>query len=159
MWILTALCYNPLRKFCLLKSGEASFYHPQKRLTASFVKRMGNLFSDSKDLHNGESVKIIEEAISSNCVVIFSKTTCPYCTMAKEAFDDINVHYKTIELDQIENGSHLQSALHEMTGARTVPRVFVNGTCIGGGTETRKLSQEGTLLQLVQQCNLTAGQS
>lgn len=79
--------------------------------------------------------------------------------MAKEAFDDINVNYKVIELDQIENGSHLQSALQEMTGARTVPRVFVNGTCIGGGTETRKLNQEGKLIQLVQQCNLTAAQS
>lgn len=79
--------------------------------------------------------------------------------MAKEAFDNINVNYKAIELDQLENGSHLQSALHEMTGARTVPRVFVNGTCIGGGTETKKLNQEGKLLQLVQQCNLTSTQS
>lgn len=143
----------------MLKSQEASFHHPQKRLTVFFVSRMGNLFSDSSNLNNDDAQKIIEEAISNNCVVIFSKTSCPYCRMAKEAFDDINVNYKTIELDQIENGSHLQSALHEMTGARTVPRVFVNGTCIGGGTETRKLNQEGKLIQLVQQCNLRATES
>lgn len=45
--------------------------------------------------------------------------------MAKEAFNDINVNYKTIELDQMENGSHLQSALHEMTGARSVSTAFI----------------------------------
>nr|DBA18205.1 TPA: hypothetical protein GDO54_016481 [Pyxicephalus adspersus] len=120
---------------------------------------MGNSNSNSANLQNSNAVKTIEEVISNNCVVIFSKTSCPYCTMAKRAFDEINVNYKTIELDRIEDGSHLQSALHEMTGARTVPRVFVNGTCIGGGSETRKLNEEGKLLQLVQQCNLTSARS
>ncbi|XP_040215742.1 glutaredoxin 2 isoform X2 [Rana temporaria] len=158
MRILPALYCNLFRKICLLKSREASFHYPQKR-TAYFLTRMGNYISNATDQQNGNAVKLIEETISNNCVVIFSKTSCPYCTMAKEAFDDISVSYKAIELDQIENGSHLQSALHGMTGARTVPRVFVNGTCIGGGTETRKLNQEGKLLQLVQQCNLTATQS
>ncbi|KAM5148840.1 glutaredoxin 2 [Mantella aurantiaca] len=150
---------NLFRKICLLKPRAALFHYQQKGSTASFVKRMGNYISDSTNLKHGDAVKIIEEAISNNCVVIFSKTTCPYCTMAKEAFNDINVNYKTIELDEMANGSNLQSVLHEMTGARSVPRVFVNGTCIGGGTETRKLNQEGKLLQLVQQCNLTAAQS
>ncbi|KAM9324930.1 glutaredoxin 2 [Gastrophryne carolinensis] len=120
---------------------------------------MGNLLSNTTDLQQDDATKTIEEAIADNCVVIFSKTTCPYCKMAKETFNDINVSYKAIELDQIENGGQLLSALHKMTGARTVPRVFVNGKCIGGGNETRKLNQDGKLLQIVQQCNITANQS
>lgn len=33
-----------------------------------------------------------------------------------------------------------------------VPRVFVNGTCIGGGSDTKRLHQEGKLLPLIEQC-------
>ncbi|XP_040215745.1 glutaredoxin 2 isoform X3 [Rana temporaria] len=60
-------------------------------------------------------------------------------------------------------GNYISNATDQQNGNAVklieVPRVFVNGTCIGGGTETRKLNQEGKLLQLVQQCNLTATQS
>ncbi|XP_075473046.1 glutaredoxin 2 [Ascaphus truei] len=113
--------------------------------------RMGNNASNSASISlPSESVKMVQEMVSQNSVVIFSKTSCPYCTMAKEAFNDINVSYKTVELDQQEHGNQIQEALLQITGARTVPRVFVNGTCIGGGTETRKLKEDGKLLELVQ---------
>ncbi|KAM4023469.1 glutaredoxin 2 [Anomaloglossus baeobatrachus] len=148
---LWTVCSLPLRK------GPCD--PPSKRLTASLAYRMGNLFSNSTDLPQSEAVKLVQDTVSGNCVVIYSKTTCPYCTMAKDVFNSINVHYKSIELDEVENGSQLQEALHHMTGARTVPRVFVNGACIGGGTETRKLNQEGKLIQLIQQCNITASES
>jgi glutaredoxin 3 len=39
----------------------------------------------------------------------------------------------------------LQDVLLEMTGARTVPRVFIGGKCIGGGTETAAAAQNGSL--------------
>ncbi|XP_075038759.1 glutaredoxin 2 [Mixophyes fleayi] len=151
---LSALYCNIFRQVLCLQLREDT-YHLSKRLTASFTNRMGNFFSNSTDRLQFDARKIVEETVSRNCVVIFSKTTCPYCKMAKEAFNTINVSYKAIELDQVENGSQLQEALHEVTGGTTVPKVFVNGTCIGGGTETRKLNQEGKLLQLVQQCNIT----
>nr|XP_023488229.1 glutaredoxin 2 isoform X1 [Equus caballus] len=94
------------------------------------------------------------ETISDNCVVIFSKTSCSYCTMAKKLFHDINVNYKVVELDMLEYGSQFQDALYKMTGDRTVPRIFVNGTFIGGATDTHRLHKEGKLLPLVQQCYL-----
>ncbi|EPY80039.1 glutaredoxin 2 isoform 1 [Camelus ferus] len=62
----------------------------------------------------------IQETISDNCVVIFSKTSCSYCTMAKKLFHDMNVHYKVVELDMLEYGSQFQDALYRMTGERTV---------------------------------------
>ncbi|XP_063796265.1 glutaredoxin 2 isoform X2 [Pseudophryne corroboree] len=143
------------RKVWALQLREG-IYHLSKQLTTSFANRMGNFFSNATDLPQFDALKMVEETVSKNCVVIFSKTTCPYCSMAKEAFNSINVSYKAIELDELENGSQVQEALHEMTGGRTVPKVFVNGACIGGGTETRNLNQEGKLLQLVQQCNIRA---
>lgn len=72
--------------------------------------------------------------------------------MAKNVFNDIGARYKVIELDEHNDGRRLQEALAQMTGARTVPRVFINGNCIGGGSDTKQLHQQGKLLPLIEQC-------
>uniref|UniRef100_A0A6G1RTA3 Glutaredoxin-2, mitochondrial n=1 Tax=Hypotaenidia okinawae TaxID=2861861 RepID=A0A6G1RTA3_9GRUI len=115
---------------------------------------MGNSQPASAGLSNSTTANQIQEIISKNCVVIFSKTTCPYCRMAKEIFEDMNVDYTAVELDMNANGSLFQDVLEEMTGARTVPRVFVNGTFVGGATDTQRLHEEGKLLPLVYQCEV-----
>ncbi|NWU05465.1 GLRX2 protein, partial [Cephalopterus ornatus] len=94
----------------------------------------------------------IQNIISDNCVVIFSKTTCPYCKMAKKLFEGLNVNYTAVELDTNTNGGLFQDILEQMTGGRTVPRVFINGICVGGATDTQRLHDEGKLLPLVHQC-------
>ncbi|XP_031138306.1 glutaredoxin 2 isoform X2 [Sander lucioperca] len=113
--------------------------------------RMGN-FTSSTALSSTSCVQYVREMVSHNCVVIFSKTTCPYCKMAKNVFNEIGATYKVIELDEHNDGRRLQEALAQMTGARTVPRVFINGNCIGGGSDTKQLHQQGRLLPLIQQC-------
>ncbi|XP_060034459.1 glutaredoxin 2 isoform X2 [Erinaceus europaeus] len=115
---------------------------------------MGNSTSSSFGTPATAPVNQIQETISDNCVVIFSKTSCSYCTMAKKIFNDMNVNYKAVELDMLEYGSQFQDALYKMTGERTVPRIFVNGTFIGGATDTHRLHKEGKLLPLVHQCYL-----
>jgi len=65
-------------------------------------------------------INTIRQRVAQSTVVIYSKTSCPYCTMAKEVFKKINQPYDLIELDQISDGSSIQDALGEMTGARTV---------------------------------------
>ncbi|XP_054007873.1 uncharacterized protein LOC128891922 isoform X1 [Hylaeus anthracinus] len=87
----------------------------------------------------------VNQLIASNTVVIFSKTKCPYCKMAKEVFDSLNQKYTAIELDERDDGNEIQSILGEMTGARTVPRVFVKEVCLGGGTDVKKLYASGEL--------------
>ncbi|XP_054690471.1 glutaredoxin 2 isoform X1 [Grus americana] len=116
--------------------------------------RMGNRTPASVGLSNDAAVSQIQEIISDNCVVIFSKTTCFYCKMAKKLFEGMNVNYTAVELDMNTNGSHFQDILEQMTGGRTVPRVFVNGTFVGGATDTQRLHEEGKLLPLVYQCQV-----
>jgi glutaredoxin 3 len=36
-----------------------------------------------------------------------------------------------------------------MTGAKSVPRVFVNGSFIGGGTDVKKLYENGDLAKML----------
>ena len=43
----------------------------------------------------------VNKLIESNKVVIFSKTTCPYCAKVKELFASLNEQVVTVELDEI----------------------------------------------------------
>ncbi len=45
----------------------------------------------------------------------------------------------------------IQDYLRELTGARSVPRVFIGGKCIGGGTETQELAQKGKLVTMLKE--------
>ncbi|XP_027469482.1 glutaredoxin 2 isoform X1 [Zalophus californianus] len=137
----------------LVRSGSS----PAGRLggaAGAAASGMGNSTSSSWGKSATVPVNQIQETISDNCVVIFSKTSCSYCTMAKKLFHDMNVKYKVVELDMLEYGSQFQDALYKMTGEKTVPRIFINGTFIGGATDTHRLHKEGKLLPLVHQCYL-----
>ncbi|XP_058615860.1 glutaredoxin 2 isoform X6 [Onychostoma macrolepis] len=82
-----------------------------------------------------------------------SSSACTqFVQMAKNVFNEIGATYKVVELDQHNDGGRLQETLAQITGARTVPRVFINGQCIGGGTDTKQLHQQGKLLPLIEQC-------
>ncbi len=95
------------------------------------------------------SAQFVHDSIDNNKVVIFSKTTCLYSNLAKEQFQKLNFPYLTIELDRRDDGNLIQAILGEMTDASTVPRVFVDGKFIGGGTEVKKLYESGELKRLL----------
>ncbi len=52
---------------------------------------------------NKKIADYVEDLIKSNKVLIFTTTTCPYCTKVKELFKSINQEYKAIVLDEIGN--------------------------------------------------------
>ena len=120
----------------------------------------------------------IQALNAAHKVVIYSKTTCPYCDNAKRAFAGdyfasfkkkivsvspsltplpalpsppppaINVVPHVLELDQLPNTSAWQSALGGLTGATSVPRVFINNVFLGGGDDTVAAQRSGKLAQL-----------
>ncbi|CAH0563414.1 unnamed protein product [Brassicogethes aeneus] len=98
---------------------------------------------------SGEKKDYVQSVIKSDKIVIFSKSYCPYCTMAKEVFDKIKEKYTLIELDERDDGDEIQGILGDLTGARTVPRVFVKGDCLGGGSDVKALLEKGELQKIV----------
>ncbi|KAL9267952.1 Glutaredoxin-C2-like protein [Drosera capensis] len=90
-----------------------------------------------------------KELVSSNPVIVFSKSYCPYCKKAKNLLTELGVSFKVIELDIESDGSEIQSALAEWTGQRTVPNVFIGGNHIGGCDATVGLQQQGKLVPLL----------
>jgi len=94
-------------------------------------------------------IEFAKAEIASNDVVVFSKTFCPYCTSTKKLFSDMNVNAKIIELDKIDNGADVQSALLDITGQRTVPNVFIKGKHLGGNDVTQAAAKNGKLMEMM----------
>ncbi|CAH3164724.1 unnamed protein product [Porites lobata] len=89
--------------------------------------------------------------VSGNKVCVFSKSYCPYCKKAKEALADAGLkEYVLLELDQRDDGDAIQDALLQITGGRSVPRVFIGGKFVGGGDDVKKLQDTGKLKPLLE---------
>lgn len=95
------------------------------------------------------SLKFVKDSIAKQRVVIFSKSYCPYCSLAKEQFKKLNFEFLAIEIEDMQNCQEIQNVLCEMTGSRSVPRVFVDQKFIGGGTDVKKLYETGELAKLL----------
>eukprot|EP00931_Biecheleriopsis_adriatica_P124132 TRINITY_DN9922_c0_g1_i1.p1 TRINITY_DN9922_c0_g1~~TRINITY_DN9922_c0_g1_i1.p1 ORF type:complete len:334 (-),score=73.79 TRINITY_DN9922_c0_g1_i1:130-1131(-) len=93
----------------------------------------------------------VEEIIALQPVVMISKTTCPFCAQAKSAFDSLGARVSVIELDKLDPPvmAEIQEHMGTLTGATTVPRVFIGRKFIGGGTDTMNLHDSGELKTLV----------
>ncbi|KAF6198354.1 hypothetical protein GE061_008102 [Apolygus lucorum] len=132
---------------CHASSKIAKSFRPVV-LTCSNLYSMGLGSSSPVDM-TSPTAQFVKDSIAQDTVVIFSKSYCPYCKMAKEVFEKVKTSFKAIELDSRDDGDEIQSVLGEMTGARTVPRVFIKGEFVGGGTDVKALLESGKLKQLL----------
>ena len=91
------------------------------------------------------SEDFVKKAIQSP-VVVFSKTHCPFCTRVKTMLREAGVEdLYVIELDKRDDCSDVQDILLQMTGTRTVPRVFIGGCSVGGSDDVEAMVRNGTL--------------
>lgn len=91
----------------------------------------------------------IDNFIAQNKVAVISKSYCPYCKMAKNALKSVNADFQVLEIENDPNMDKIQDYMKKKTGGRSVPRVFVNGKFIGGGSETQEMAKNGKLKALL----------
>nr|GAT52458.1 glutaredoxin [Mycena chlorophos] len=93
----------------------------------------------------------VENAISSNKIVIFSKSWCGYSARAKKLFQEHFPEEKplVLELDERDDGDAIQDYLAQKTGQTTVPNVFVSQKQVGGNDKTQAAFKSGELNRLV----------
>ena len=92
----------------------------------------------------------LDAYINPNQICIFSKTTCGYCTRAKQLLNtNYNVSVQIFELDQLDCGQLIFAELKKKTNQTTVPNIFLFGNHIGGYTELKDLHDSGTLMNIV----------
>lgn len=104
----------------------------------------------------------VAKLINTNSVVMYSKTTCPFCIEAKALLKNVlGASYssvKVIELDQCATASEsagqkcdpaTATALRVLTGMVTVPNIFIGGKSIGGCSEVQEMNRTNQLRPLL----------
>jgi len=91
----------------------------------------------------------VQEEISGQDVVVFSRTGCPYCRRAIEALNAHSIAHKVVELDAASKAS-----LVKITGQSSVPQVFVKQQFVGGCNDggmggTLPLLANGTIQKIL----------
>lgn len=77
-------------------------------------------------------------------VVMYAKTTCPYCHRAKALLDEKGV--KNLELILIDRDPSRRPEMIERAGGRTtVPQIFIDGRHVGGCDDLMALNRSGGL--------------
>uniref|UniRef100_A0A1I7Y2I3 Glutaredoxin domain-containing protein n=1 Tax=Steinernema glaseri TaxID=37863 RepID=A0A1I7Y2I3_9BILA len=90
----------------------------------------------------------INGLLASKKVLVISKSYCPFCHKAKAAIESFNFvpgALEWIEIDGRDDMNAIQDYMAELTGGRTVPRVFINGEFLGGGDDTAAAKSSGLL--------------
>ena len=79
-------------------------------------------------------------------VVIYSTQYCPYCVRAK-----VLLTQKGQQFEEIDIGGNpvLRNKMQQLSGAYTVPQIFIAGKAIGGCDELYQLEQDNLLDQLL----------
>lgn len=95
-------------------------------------------------------MEFAKSEITSNDVVVFSKSYCPFCTSTKQLFSSMNIDAKVIELNEMDDGNEIQGALLDMSGQRTVPNVFIKGKHLGGNDDTQAAARSGQLAKMLE---------
>ena len=95
-------------------------------------------------------MKIVESVIQANRIVVFSKSSCPFCVNAKKLLKELDLDFVAWELDQRNDGSQIQDYLESKVQQRTVPNIFVNQTHVGGSSDLDLAAKDGTLTRLLQ---------
>ncbi|GFN86772.1 glutaredoxin 2 [Plakobranchus ocellatus] len=116
---------------------------PSSELTAQAKGDHGE--GETKEQVQSDELNYIQDMVTRNKVVVFSKSHCPHCSDSKTLLTGMGVQYKTVELDELNNGGQLQNVLGSITDARTVPRIFIDGQCVGGNSDLKSLDKSGRL--------------
>ena len=95
--------------------------------------------------------KWVDEKIAANAVVVISKSHCPYCPQTAQVLKKYDANVHKIEINRMPNQQMqaIQAYCNQLTGASSVPRVFIGGQSVGGCDDTKALDRDGTLKRMI----------
>ena len=76
-------------------------------------------------------------------IEIYSKTTCPYCVMAKRLLESKGQTFEEINLNQ--SPERTDEMVERSGGRMTVPEIFIDDKLIGGYDDLAALETAGEL--------------
>jgi cysteine synthase A len=105
-----------------------------------------------------DALQFLADATSDaqNPVALFALEWCEFCWSVRKMFALYEIPYRSFDLDSVayqeDNlGGKIRAALHERTGSRTIPQIFIGGQHIGGATELFDSCKDGSMQALLEQ--------
>jgi len=109
----------------------------------SAFSRDDQLFSDQDQEHRSAVERRLDELVKLHPVLVFSKSSCPYCVEVKKALKVAGAETpKVVEIDHDTDGPTLHELLLKRTGLGTVPSVFVGADHLGGHDDVKAILPE-----------------
>jgi len=145
IWSLVSLVTSAFLLSLLLSASDPSDPLPSSSAPSSLVPS-----SPSPSSLQMSVSELVNKLIAENLVMVFSKSWCGYSAKAKRVLAKYPLTgYSVLELDSRNDMEEIQDYLGQLTGGRSVPRVFIKGKFIGGGDDTERLDREGELKQML----------
>jgi len=117
--------------------------------------RSGRKARGGDDMPRVDVKAAFDAMIAKNTVFMVSKGFCPFCKKAKAALEELGVKYVAFELEDeakkplVDDVASVQDYMNELTGARSVPRVFISGEFVGGADDIIAKKNNGDLLKVL----------
>ena len=84
--------------------------------------------------------------MSQPAVVMYTTSWCPYCERARRTFASRNVSIDEID---VESAPEKRAEMHNRSGRRTVPQIFIGDHHVGGSDDLQALEAAGELDRLL----------
>ncbi|XP_073397650.1 glutaredoxin-1 [Dendrobates tinctorius] len=94
----------------------------------------------------------VQSKLSASKVTMFEKISCPFCVRAKGILQKYKFkkgHLEIVNIATLDIMNGLQDYFLQITGERTVPRIFIGENCIGGCSDLVPLDGSGELEKML----------
>ncbi|MDT3382498.1 pyridoxal-phosphate dependent enzyme [Labrys neptuniae] len=93
-------------------------------------------------------------------VVMFALEWCEFCWAVRRFLKDMGVPFRSVDLDSVAMqagglGGDIRKVLRPMTGAATIPQIFIGGIHVGGSVDLLQLHDAGKLVSLLAKAGVT----
>ena len=108
-----------------------------------------------------DAIDLVRQTISDPAqpVTLYALEWCEFCWSVRKMFARYEIPYRSVDLDSVAYqqgnlGGRIRAALAEMTGARTIPQIFIGGKHVGGATDLFDAMRGGSLQQLLDELDV-----
>lgn len=104
----------------------------------------------------------VEQAIGDpgQPMVMFALEWCEFCWAVRRFLKDLGVPFRSVDLDSVAMqagglGGDIRKVLRIMTGAATIPQIFIGGVHVGGSVDLLQLHDAGKLVSMLGKAGIT----
>jgi len=109
-----------------------------------------------------EATEWVKNEISNHKVLCFMLEYCEFCWTLTGLLDALGVEYHRIDIDCFQFakdnvGNKYRAALQDITGCKTFPQFFIDGTFVGGAADACMLWKSNKLQKLFHDAGVKGG--